>query len=51
MRTSQLLAAVLAVSTVSASWDSLFDSVPGLAKVENVFYGRQESTTGPDSNA
>jgi hypothetical protein len=45
MRTSQLLAAVLAVSTVSASWDSFFDNVQGLGKVENVLYGRQASMT------
>lgn len=43
MRPSQLLAAVLAVSSVSAAWPESFDGINGLAEVKNMIYGRQDN--------
>jgi hypothetical protein len=51
MRPAQLLAAVVALSSVSAAWPDVFDKGNALAQVNNVLYGRQDSMfhrTRPD---
>lgn len=44
MRPSQLLAAVVAVSSVSASWNDVFGDVHALAGVDNMLYRRQDKS-------
>jgi hypothetical protein len=43
MRPSQLLAAVVALSSVSAAFPDIFENVNALGDVKNVIYGRQDS--------
>lgn len=50
MRPAQLLAAVFAVSSVSAAWPDL-DSSNALAPLKNVIYGRQDNTESPEPSA
>jgi len=45
MRPSQLLAAVLAMSSVSAAMSDAFDNIHGLAGVKEVLFGRQADST------
>lgn len=49
MRPSQFLAAVLAVSSVSAAWPEVLDGVNGLANVKNMIYGRQDNNQNSQS--
>lgn len=54
MRPTQLLAAVFAVSSVSAAWPQAFDGINGLAEVKNMIYGRQdnqENSEAPQSSS
>jgi hypothetical protein len=44
MRPSQLLAAVVALSSVSAAWPDVFENVNALGEVKNALYGRQDNT-------
>jgi len=43
MRPAQLLAAVVALSSVSAAWPDVFDSGNAMAQVNNMLYGRQDN--------
>lgn len=45
MRPSQLLAAVLAVSSTTAALSDAFDNIHGLAEVKNVLFGRQNDNS------
>jgi hypothetical protein len=51
MRPSQLLAAVVALSSVSAAWPDVFGDVHALGSVENLIYGRQDSEPSPPALA
>ncbi|ORY14271.1 hypothetical protein BCR34DRAFT_560562 [Clohesyomyces aquaticus] len=44
MRPSQLLAAVVALSSLSAAWPDVFDGVNALADVRHALYGRQDNS-------
>lgn len=44
MRPSQLLAAVLAVSSTTVALSDAFDNIHGLADVKNVLFGRQDDS-------
>jgi hypothetical protein len=48
MRPAQLLAGVVALSSLSAAWPDVFDRGNAVAAVNNVLYGRQE---GDNNNA
>lgn len=48
MRPSQLLATVVALSSVSAAWPDIFGDVHALGSVENVIYGRQDNPQSSD---
>lgn len=50
MRPSQLLAAVMAVASVSASWDDVFGNVHAMGRVENLLYGRQDKSGSATSS-
>lgn len=51
MRPSQLLAAVVALSSVSAAWPDVFGDVHALGSVENLIYGRQDNSESADPSS
>lgn len=51
MRPSQLLSAVLAMSSVSAAMSDAFDNIHGLGDVKNVLFGRQDNKDQQSSDA
>ncbi|KAF2016132.1 hypothetical protein BU24DRAFT_194461 [Aaosphaeria arxii CBS 175.79] len=53
MRPAQLLAAVVALSSVTAAWPDMFDHTNAISPVKNVIYGRQDNSesTEPSKTA
>lgn len=51
MRPSQLLAAVLAMSSATAAMSDAFDNIHGLADVKNVLFGRQDDNSDNNSDS
>ncbi|KAF2687011.1 hypothetical protein K458DRAFT_184440 [Lentithecium fluviatile CBS 122367] len=49
MRPSQLLAAVVALSSVTAAWPDVFGNAPALGDINNIIYGRQDNTESANS--
>lgn len=43
MRPSKLLAGAVALSSFAAAWTEVLDRSNGVARVENILYGRQEN--------
>ena len=45
MRPSQILAAVVAMSSVTHAMTDAFDNIHGVADVKNILFGRQDDST------
>lgn len=45
MRPSQLLAAVLAVSSTTVALSDAFDNIHGMVDAKNMLFGRQDDST------
>ena len=45
MRPTQLLAAVVAMSSVTNALSDAFDNIHGLSEAKNILFGRQDDST------